>query len=250
MNVLLRGIVGSTVYGLSHKDSDVDKLGIYAASTLDLCTLYPPGEKEYTVVQNDPDIVLHEAGKFCRLALKGNPSITELLYLEKYDQFSPLGLRLVAMRSSFLSASSVENAYLGYAIAQFKRLNREGYFQAKYRKRTEKHARHILRLMDQGYELFTTGSLTLKVSDPDKYFDFGKKTAKDKSVADLVIEEYKEKFSITKSVLPELPDVAAVKNWLDEVRRANFEVRIAGNATTLRDSDFNHPKRFGMGITS
>lgn len=29
--IILSGVVGSTAYGLAHEDSDIDRLGIYAA---------------------------------------------------------------------------------------------------------------------------------------------------------------------------------------------------------------------------
>ncbi|MFD7300744.1 DNA polymerase beta superfamily protein, partial [Streptomyces pharetrae] len=32
-NILLSGVVGSTAYGLAHEDSDVDRLGVFAAPT-------------------------------------------------------------------------------------------------------------------------------------------------------------------------------------------------------------------------
>ena len=41
MTILLQGIVGSTAYGLAGPDSDVDRLGVYAAPTLDFARLYP-----------------------------------------------------------------------------------------------------------------------------------------------------------------------------------------------------------------
>ncbi len=42
--VLLSGIVGSTAYGLAGPGSDVDRLGMFAAPTLDLLRLDPPRE--------------------------------------------------------------------------------------------------------------------------------------------------------------------------------------------------------------
>ncbi len=40
--VLLAGIVGSTAYGLAGPDSDVDRLGVFAAPTLSLLGLDAP----------------------------------------------------------------------------------------------------------------------------------------------------------------------------------------------------------------
>ncbi len=59
-SIILEGITGSTAYGLATPDSDVDKHGIYQASTHEVLGLFPPKE---TVVTNDPDITYHEVAK-------------------------------------------------------------------------------------------------------------------------------------------------------------------------------------------
>ena len=60
-NVLLSGIVGSVAYGLDTEDSDVDRLGVFAAPTERLLGLHPP---KPSVVSSKPDATFHEAGKF------------------------------------------------------------------------------------------------------------------------------------------------------------------------------------------
>lgn len=39
MNVLLKGVVGSTAYGLNHENSDVDYMGVFAAPTSEVLGL-------------------------------------------------------------------------------------------------------------------------------------------------------------------------------------------------------------------
>ena len=89
-NVLLSGIVGSTAYGLATEDSDVDRLGVFAAPTERLVGLHPP---QPSVVSSKPDATFHEAGKFAALALKVNPTITELMWLpdDLYETRTGLG---------------------------------------------------------------------------------------------------------------------------------------------------------------
>ena len=48
MHVLLSGVVGSTACGLAGPDSDVDRLGVYAAPTIEFHGLYPPLGKNAT----------------------------------------------------------------------------------------------------------------------------------------------------------------------------------------------------------
>ena len=123
--VLLAGIVGSTAYGLAGPQSDVDRLGIFAAPTIALLGLDAPTQSRVTT---RPDVTQHEAGKAARLLLTANPTVTELLWLPEnlYETRTPLGAELIDIRSAFLSAQRVRDAYLGYASQQLRRLvNRE-----------------------------------------------------------------------------------------------------------------------------
>ncbi|MGW7646509.1 nucleotidyltransferase domain-containing protein [Streptomyces bobili] len=221
-NILLSGVVGSTAYGLAHAGSDVDRLGLFAAPTEELHGLHPPQESH---VSTAPDRTLHEAAKWCRLALGGNPTVTELVWLpdELYEVRTPLGDELIDIRTTFLSARRVRDAYLGYATQQFRRLlgRGDGSFSADTRKRTAKHARHLKRLCGQGYELYTTGRLTIRVDDPESFHRFGEQVADDPETALPLLRRYETAFEEARSVLPEQPDERAADAWLRKVRR-NF----------------------------
>ncbi|MDX3530025.1 nucleotidyltransferase domain-containing protein [Streptomyces sp. ID05-39B] len=221
-NILLSGVVGSTAYGLAHAGSDVDRLGLYAAPTEELHGLHPPQESH---VSTAPDRTLHEAAKWCRLALGGNPTVTELVWLpdELYEVRTPLGDELMDIRETFLSARRVRDAYLGYATQQFRRLlgRGDGSFSADTRKRTAKHARHLKRLCAQGYELYTTGKLSIRVDDPESFHRFGEQVADDPETALPLLRRYETAFEEAHSVLPEQPDERAADAWLRKVRR-NF----------------------------
>ncbi len=75
----MAGIVGSTAYGLAGPGSDVDRLGMFAVRTETLHGLHPPTE---SVVAVNPDRTLHEVRKYARLALGGNPTVSELMWLD------------------------------------------------------------------------------------------------------------------------------------------------------------------------
>lgn len=216
-NILLRGIVGSTAYGLSGPESDVDELGIFAEETKRLVLLTIPDD---TYVTDNPDLTLHEAGKYVRLALRCNPTILELMWLPAsfYTKLSRLGMDLREMRSEFLSAKMVRNAYLGYATQQFSRLSRTGRFESTYRARTAKHARHVFRLLYQGFGLYSTGELIIQLPNPEEFHAFGEMAADDPVFAGAVIKEYEEKFNTATSVLPEEPNLNAAQDWLLTVR--------------------------------
>lgn len=222
MHVLLQGVVGSTAYGLAGPDSDVDRLGIYAAPTVEFHGLNPPLGKQATVSATDSDAVWHEAGKAASLMLSGNPTVTEVLWLPEhlYEIRTPLGDELIGIRTTFLSSKRVRDAYFGYATSQLKRLLDTGQFQSKMRARASKHGRHLRRLLDQGLALYTTGVLPIRVDDPQSYIDFGEQVAANPEVARQVLADAEARFDAARSPLPDEPDRAAVEAWLRRVRLA------------------------------
>jgi predicted nucleotidyltransferase len=224
VNTLLSGIVGSTAYGLAHPGSDVDRLGLFAVDTVELHGLRRHTE---SVVTKDPDLTLHEAAKWCRLALGGNPTVMELVWLpdELYEVRTPLGDELIGIRSSFLSAKRVRNAYLGYADQQFRKLESrgDGTFSADTRKRTEKHARHLWRLCYQGLALYTTGDLPIRVENPEAFREFGEAVGREPLVAKSMITSYEHDFNTARSVLPAEPDDRAAEAWLRKVRAEFYQ---------------------------
>jgi uncharacterized protein len=219
MNILLRGVVGSTAYGLAGPRSDVDRLGVYAAPTRAFHGLQLPIDRAASVVVHDPeDLTLHEARKFCLLALSANPTVTELLWLSSYEIATPLGRELVGIRSAFLCAPRVREAFLGYAGQQLTRLTNKG-----ADRRTPKHARHLLRLLFQGERLYATGELTVRLPDPQRYHDFGNAVAADPDLARVALDEARQRFSTIETALPDRPDEATVEAWLLRVRAVHLE---------------------------
>ncbi|GAA3815970.1 DNA polymerase beta superfamily protein [Streptomyces chiangmaiensis] len=218
-HILLSGIVGSTAYGLAHAGSDVDRLGVFAAPTQTLHGLHRPKESH---VGTAPDRTFHEAAKWCRLALRGNPSATELVWLpeELYEVRTALGDELIGIRRSFLSARRVRDAYLGYATQPVRRLESRsaGSLSEDLRRRTAKHARHLKRLCHQGLELYATGHLTVRLEDAQEYHAFGDRVAEDATVARSLLRYYENAFDEARCVLPQEPDEAAVESWLHRVR--------------------------------
>lgn len=222
-NVLLSGIVGSVAYGLATENSDIDRLGVFAVPTVNLLGLHPV---QQSVVSCKPDVTFHEAGKYASLALKANPTITELMWLpdDLYETRTELGDDLRNLRHCFLSRKAVRNAYLGYATQQFRRLeNRgDGSFSADTRKRTAKHARHLLRLLAQGTALYVSGVLTVHLQDPDLYQHFGEQVAAGNiELARERLARAEIQFEVP-SALAEEPDEEAAEAWLQGVRRAHY----------------------------
>jgi uncharacterized protein len=228
--ILLAGIVGSTAYGLAHDGSDTDRLGLFAAPTVAFHGLHQPAESH---VATHPDATYHEAAKWCRLALGGNPTVTELTWLpdDLYETRTPLGNELIAIRASFFSAKRVRDAYLGYATQQFRKLEArgDGSFSSDTRKRTAKHARHLWRLIAQGTDLNATGKLSVRLSETEARMclEFGERVAAGdlEHARDLIAsaERHFDEYGEGRSALPASPDESAAEAWLRKVRREMYQ---------------------------
>lgn len=232
-HTLIRGVVGSTAYGLAREGSDVDRLEVFAWPT---DAFWHLGAMPETMGQQSPDnpdsFPKHEVGKYVHLALKCNPTILEMLWLpmEHVEHLSPLGQQLRDIRLFFLSEPYVRNAYGGYARQQLDRLVRrtaEGKdgFSSDTKKRTAKHARHCFRLLTQGRELLERGEIQVRVDDPETYWAF------DDMTVDEIVQAFTEadlRFRQTKTVLPESPDYLRVDAFLYGVRRTLLEWQSLG----------------------
>ncbi|MFF5074424.1 DNA polymerase beta superfamily protein [Micromonospora olivasterospora] len=221
MRLLLSGIVGSVAYGLAGPGSDVDRIGVFAAPTTAFHGLHPPRE---SMVTTDPDVTLHECGKYARLALSGNPTATELMWLpdDCYETRTELGERLIAVRSAFLSAPRVRDAYLGYATQQFRKLTTRD-ASVGGRRRSAKHARHLARLLHQGRLLYATGQLEIRLVDPRWFRDFGERVASGAlDEAEALVAAAERDFDRIRTPLPDRPDEETVERWLLDVRAAHL----------------------------
>lgn len=217
-DVELEGVVGSRAYGLAGEDSDEDRLGVFLAPSDEFFGL---DDVAQTVKNPWSDEVLHELGKFCRLALKVNPTVTELLWLDEYVVQTPVGAELIGLRRAFLSWSYCRNAYLGYAASQFAKLKDrgDGSFSADLRNRTAKHARHLARLLVSGYGLWSTGRLQVRLDTPQWFHEFGDRVAGgDLQAAEDLLGNYETMFNETRPALPAEPDRDRVDSWLRDVR--------------------------------
>lgn len=227
MNILLEGIVGSQAYGLATPESDVDYMGVYMEPQDTFLGLHPVLEKDLTVHKTSPekDVTYHEVGKFMRLALKSNPSILEFLWLptELYTEVSNAGLDLIDCRHWFASAELVKNAYMGYATQQFKLLERRGDFGSDMKKRTEKHARHLYRLLIQGYGLYRTGSLDVVLDEDEVAWvrEFGYRVGheNDLDLARSEMAQYETWFKEKQPHVRYEPNTAAANSLLLDIRK-------------------------------
>lgn len=219
-------IVGSTAYGLNKPSSDIDRFGVFERDINELIGLKAPEE---TYSQNNPDVTYHELRKYLGLLLKSNPTVLETLFLsaDLYEIKTYEAEELIANRSWFPSKTLVRNAYFGYSTQQMKDLQRRGgTFSPDLNKRTEKHAKHLYRLLLQGLDLWQTGEIQVRVADPERIHDFGKQVLREAEkneykTAFAMMANYENYFDATKTVLPDEPNYDAVNDWLIKTRRDN-----------------------------
>lgn len=222
---LLMGVMGSQAYGMATEGSDVDLVGVDAAPTERFLDIEPPSARLGTIhtTSDTVDVTMHEAAKFCRLALSSNPAAIELLWLEDYELTTQLGWELVGLRRRLMCQEKVAGAYLGYVGRQFEKLTKQGKFPDVPADRIAKHARHLLRLVEQGTHLWVTGHLVLRVSDAQRVRQFGDRVADgDLDAAGAILFRARYTFEHVKSVLPEAPDVDAARDWLRRVRHTFY----------------------------
>ncbi len=233
-HVILNAVVGSQAYGLATANSDHDYLGIYVAPLDDVL-----GLNTHKVVDNSdhkanrpdggPDYTLHEVGKYVGLALKCNPSILELLWLDDYEIRTASGQALIDNRTLFLNTPSIVGSYSAYARQQAKRLlerNAEGKegFSSDVKTRTAKHARHCMRLLLQGAQLLSTGTMQVRLypSHREQVFDAGK--AAEADPMGFYVDYYKPLLTTfdeaaQDSVLPDAPNRDAANSLLVTFRK-------------------------------
>lgn len=220
-SIILEGVTGSTAYGLATKDSDVDIKGVYLLPISEVLGIrFDP--QHTTKDHVDPDWVYHEVGKFMKLVAGGNPTVTELLYLEEYTVLTEVGQLLIDNREIFLSTRAVTAAYRGYAFGQAKKLSArqaeglDGY-DSSLKNRFAKHTRHCFRLLLQCRQLLETGKLVVMVTPKERewLFKMGQQTPE--TVVDAFIAEDSKMENIV-SVLPDEPDWEAINKLLYGIR--------------------------------
>lgn len=221
-NIILEARTGSHAYGLNHAQSDLDSMGIFLAPTSEIAGLHWGSSKESwsNASPDGDDVSYHELGKFLRLSLKSNPTLIELYFMKDYLKINHIGESMLDLKDSILytyddgkKSHGIRSAYYNYAKSQIERVVKE------YPNHKHKMARHALRLTRQGIELLTTGETSVRVENPEQYFDLQHMHFDD--LLDILYGELK-RLDTVETMLPDAPNVEAVSDWLLDIRRANI----------------------------
>lgn len=222
--VVLLGLCGSKAYGLDTPTSDEDYRGVYLTAARDLWTFNRPAETVERVTDT-VDVSVHEVQKFMKLAMGGNPSVLEVLWLPEYVTRTREGFWLTDNRQLFLSGK-VRSSFCGYAqsqVAEVKKMHARPDF-GDLGSKVEKVGRHAFRLMLQGYDLVTTGELTvrLRTDQVDGCWAAGELARTEPDVFAATMTALYERIVQAKSVLPPNPDTAAVNCLLQQFRETTL----------------------------
>lgn len=213
--VILRCVVGSRAFGLDGEDSDTDRRGVYL----------PPAVRHWSLVgvpeqlENDAtQEVYWELQKFLVLALKANPNVLETLYSPIVEFATPLGERLLAMRSIFLSRM-IYQTYNGYVLSQFKKSIADRRLRGTAK---PKHSMHLLRLLLSGIAALREGAIRVDVGEHREKLLEVKSGALTWEEVEAWRKELHDRFdrAYADSPLPDRPDYAAADAFLIEARRA------------------------------
>ncbi len=114
--LLFECISGSHAYGLNHKDSDLDKKGVFILPKSEFYSLKAVGQLN----DKNNDEVYYEVGKFIDLLYKNNPTCLEILntpeesILFKHPLFEKIKLE-------YFISKKCKDTFAGFAFAQIKK---------------------------------------------------------------------------------------------------------------------------------
>lgn len=249
-NCILRGVVGSSVHGLSvAAQDDRDEMGV---------CIEPPEyvlgleSFEHYVYRDQPegkrsgpgdlDLTIYSLRKYCRLAANGNPTALLLLWVpdEALVMQTDLGRGLRELAPAFVSQRAIR-AFRGYMSEQRRRLAGEQGQMAVNRPELieaygfdTKYAGHVLRLGHQGLEFAATGRLTLPMADPIRQHIVD--VRRGKVTLEEVIQEATDltrqlDAALDKSNYPEEADREAISRFMVAAYRQWWQVGMTQTAT-------------------
>lgn len=205
--ILFAKVWGSRSHNCEVHDSDWDYSGVYAAPLRVLLGLNPPKE---TCDGQNPDYSFHEAGKFCRLLLRGNPGILEMLWTDRMTYESDEWNSLKQHRRKFLSQQAVDQ-YVGFAESQIKLIKRQGF--------REKSAYHLVRLLQDAKRIAAGGEPVVWKEGEEREELMEIRSGKcDLTYIDMLAAQLLNEISENVKDLPAHGDEQFLEDWLINLR--------------------------------
>lgn len=240
---ILRCLVGSQSYGLNLGSSDRDEKGVCVEDYEVFCSLTNHFEDiEYRdaaqrasdhAAKSEPgdlDLTIYSLRKFLKLALGGNPNITELLFIDGscVVERTSLGAELQGLYP-YIVSKRCASAYLGYMEKQRNDMLVKGRRDLieKFGYDT-KAASHLIRLGFQGCEILDTGKISLPLGPTAREICLNIKQGKwalDDVRSLAVGLEYRIKELRLKDHIQDMPNTKIVEAWMQETYWTQWEQR-------------------------
>lgn len=213
-NMILFVRSGSHAYGTNTESSDRNYKGIFIPPLN-----YHLGIHDFTSVtmstsnndkknsSDDIDVTIYSLKEFFRLAMKGNPNILEMLFVEQEDILyaSKEGVQLGLNREEFLSTENIKRSFGGFAKSANKYMDKPfGLDKGIARTKTQ----HSMRVYKMAIDAFTTGSFNTKSSTPGYL-----KAIKNE---DMTLENMRRKLEGKENRFKEMSENSILKSNLDE----------------------------------
>lgn len=235
---ILRAPVGSTIHGLHVEGTDDrDEMGVCIEPLKATVGFHEfeqyiyrtaaerEGKQDAPSSPGDLDLTIYSLRKFLRLAMQGNPTIINLLFVPQSlcNVRDALGAQLQEL-TPFIISRQAGRRYLGYLEAQRQRILGERGQKKVNRPELEakhgydtKYAMHMLRLGYQGVELLESGHITFPM--PDLARDMIRQVRLGGIPLDDVLSQtgkYERgiKDLLDTSPLREHPDTKTVEDWM------------------------------------
>ena len=179
MKTIFSTVVGSRLYGTFTSESDWDYKAVALPSAEDLLGLEDNARKHWDNVPTPNDkpgeTVVYSVTKFLSLFMSGNPTVTELVFVDPSfyaDTVHPVWDEVRHVAIKYLLSRKIIGSYSGYIHDQFTRVKLRK-AQNNREVMIEKHgydikcANHVFRLAIQGHSLITTGSCNPTLTGDD-----------------------------------------------------------------------------------
>ena len=247
---ILRAIIGSTAHGLHVEGADDrDEMGVCVEDIEFVAGLWNfeqyiyrtahdrTGDRHAKSEPGDLDLTIYGLRKYLRLALDGNPTILNLLFVPPAQCACRLarGAQLQELAPLIVSRKAAWR-YLGYLTAQRQRLTGERGQKRVKRSGLEeefgfdtKYAMHMLRLGYQGIELLETGRVSLPMCEPERNYlrgvRIGLVSLQDCLTRAGELETHLRDLGEGASPLPNRPNFSEVEQWAVSVYLENWKAR-------------------------
>jgi len=168
-NTVLLTYAGSIAYGTQKENSDINIQGVCVPSKHTMFGLINFEQCEFEKEVHGFEGVVYNIKKFFQLAIDGNPSILETMFVEPGHILfkNAIGESILSIRKEFLSTRCYHFPTYGYVFSQPRRLRSRRLRKTSFWKEVGKFgyslddAYHLVRLSKMSIQVLTEGNLSV-----------------------------------------------------------------------------------------